>query len=67
MTKLCALTRVVRAAEPCPTEECAFWQAGGTDLEPGCAVERLDLHRLGVDVASFLLDVRRQLEATPHR
>ena len=58
MAKLCALTVLVEAPEPCPQDKCAFWQTGGDDLEAGCAIERLQLHLHGPDVAGFLLSFR---------
>jgi hypothetical protein len=58
LTKVCALSLVAGAPERCPLDACAFWQPDGDDLESGCAVERLELHLLGEDVASFLLAVR---------
>jgi hypothetical protein len=64
-TRQCSLSVVALEAEPCPTVGCAFWQEGGDDLEPGCAVERLELDLHEADVAGFLLGIRRRLEATP--
>ena len=58
MMKLCALSLLVQAPEPCSQDECAFWQPGGDDLEAGCAIERLELHLHGQDVAGFLLSLR---------
>jgi len=64
-TTTCALSSVVGNEATCPESTCAFWQRGGDDLESGCAIERLGLHRAGADVAGFLLEVRRRLENCP--
>ncbi len=61
---MCALTRVVGEEAACPETACAYWQAGGDDLDGGCAIERLDLHHASVDVAGFLLEVRSRLESS---
>jgi len=62
MLKDCSLSTVVEEPERCPEEACAFWQMGGDDLEGGCAIERLGLNRVNVDVSTFLLDARHRLE-----
>jgi hypothetical protein len=63
-TRSCALAKAVGDGAPCSEAACAYWQAGGDDLDGGCAIERLDLHHLNVDVAGFLLDVRCRLESS---
>jgi len=63
MATQCTLSILAETPEPCPQGECAFWQHGGEDIEPGCAVERLQLHTCGIDVADFLLGIRHRLEA----
>jgi hypothetical protein len=60
--RTCALTEIVHDAEPCAGKTCAYWQGGGDDLDSGCAIERLQLHHASVDVAGFLLEIRRRLE-----
>jgi hypothetical protein len=62
MSKTCALSLLAQMPEQCPEDRCAFWQRGGADLEEGCAIQRLQLHTYGPDVADFLLDARHRLE-----
>jgi len=57
-TKYCSLSLSTGTPEPCWGSTCAFWQDGGDDLPDGCAVERLELDRRGIDVADFLLGLR---------
>ncbi|MDX6475066.1 MAG: hypothetical protein QOH95_577 [Gaiellaceae bacterium] len=61
-TKRCSLSLSRGTPEECWGTTCAFWQDGGDDLPDGCAVERLELDRHGVDVADFLLSLRDSLE-----
>ena len=39
--KPCSLRDAVGEHERCPGSPCAFWEAGGAVVEPGCAIERL--------------------------
>lgn len=48
--------------ERCPGGSCAFWEPGGAVLDGGCVLDRLSLDVRRVDVAVYLLDVRRRLE-----
>jgi hypothetical protein len=60
VTKICSLSTVVDQPQPCPREACAYWQPAIDDIEGGCAIERLELDRHGVDIATFLLSFRHQ-------
>ena len=60
----CALSNVVGDEAVCSDAACPYWQRGGDDLEGGCAIERLGLHRAGADVAGFLLEIRTRLEGS---
>lgn len=62
LTKRCSLSVQAGNPEPCRLNTCAFWQDGGDDLVGGCAIERLELDRNGIDVADFLLSLRRRIE-----
>lgn len=61
--KLCSLRQAVGEEERCPGGSCPFWEQGGAVLEPGCAIERLDVP-IGrrPDLARHLLDLRLRLE-----
>jgi hypothetical protein len=50
-------------AEPCPGKRCPFWEPGGAVLESRCFIETLGVEATRLDVASYLLDVRTQIEA----
>ena len=65
MTQQCTLSVAAEQPVPCPERECVFWQTGGDDLESGCAIERLQLHQHGPDVAEFLLSLRQRLQTSP--
>ena len=55
---LCTVELIAEGhAERCPGEECAFW-------ERGCVLSRVESELAGrPEVASLLLDLRRQLDA----
>jgi hypothetical protein len=55
---LCTVELIAEGhAERCPGEECAFW-------ERGCVLSRIEYELAGrPEVASLLLDLRRQLDA----
>lgn len=62
-SKLCSLREALGEREVCPGAECAFWEAGGAVIEPGCAIERLGVPvQRRRDLARHLLDVRLRLE-----
>ena len=61
--KQCSLREAVGEREACPGAACAFWEAGGALLEPGCAIERLGVPvTLQPELARNLLDLRLHLE-----
>jgi len=62
-TKLCSLWAAVGNDEECPRGWCAFWEAGGAVVAPGCAIERLGVDRGDRQLAAFLLGLRRELES----
>jgi hypothetical protein len=63
MQKFCALSQAVGNDEECPRAWCAFWEHGGAVVEPGCAIERIGLDLGNRDLAYYLLELRRTLEA----
>jgi hypothetical protein len=63
MTKLCTLSAVAGDGEECPHGWCAFWERGGAVVEPGCAIDRLGIRIDEPELARYLLDLRRELEA----
>jgi hypothetical protein len=61
--KLCSLRDAVGERELCPGAACAFWEAGGAVVEPGCAIERLGVPVARQrDLAQHLLDLRLRVE-----
>jgi hypothetical protein len=58
----CSLAAVVGKCEACPEEACPFWEPGGAALDGRCAFEQFDLPA-DAALASWLLEIRRQLEA----
>jgi hypothetical protein len=62
MEKLCSLSRAIGNAEECPRGWCAFWQKSGAAAEGGCAIERMGIDLTNVDLAYYLLDLRRTLD-----
>jgi hypothetical protein len=71
--KLCLLEEAVGVTAVCPEDACPFWDAGGSVLSSGCAIERLGIGgelRRAPELADWLLSVREQLDhsaATEHR
>jgi hypothetical protein len=63
MDGLCDLHNAIGNVEECPRGWCAFWEGGGAVVEPGCAIRRMALDLNNVDLAYYLLDLRRALEA----
>jgi hypothetical protein len=63
MANLCTLSVVAGDDEECPHGWCAFWENGGAVVEPGCAIARMGVELSNVDLAYYLLDLRRALEA----
>ncbi len=61
-TQLCSLAAAVGKSEACPEDACPFWEPGGAALDGRCAFERLGV-RADAALASWLLDIRRRLEA----
>ena len=61
-TELCELHTVIGHVEECPRGWCAFWENGGAVVEPGCAIARMGVDLRNVDLAYYLLDLRRALE-----
>jgi hypothetical protein len=62
--RTCALLLAAEGrVEQCPGETCAFWEPGGAVLEGGCVIDRLGLDVRHVEPASYLLELRRRLEA----
>ena len=62
-THFCSLSLAVCNDEECPRGWCAFWEAGGAVVEPGCAIERLGVELRDPRLARYLLDLRRELES----
>jgi hypothetical protein len=63
MDRLCDLHNAIGNVEECPRGWCAFWERGGAVVEPGCAIKRMGVDLSNVDLAYYLLDLRRALEA----
>ena len=61
--KRCALSQAIGNDEECPRAWCAFWEQGGAVIEAGCAIERFGLDVGNRDLAYYLLDLRRALDA----
>jgi hypothetical protein len=55
-TEICRMTESLGRSEQCPGEECPFWGRNG------CGFEQLDFRGRSA-FASFLLDLRSELEA----
>jgi hypothetical protein len=62
MEKLCELSAVIGNVEECPRGWCAFWERGGAVVESGCAIERMGIDLTNIDLAYYLLDLRRALD-----
>jgi len=62
MQKVCTIHLTVGQVEPCPGPRCPFWEKGKVGLEPGCALEGLELALDRPDLAAYLLGVRAALE-----
>jgi hypothetical protein len=62
MEKLCTLSGVIGNVEECPRGWCAFWENGGAVVEGGCAIERMGIDLTNVELAYYLLDLRRALD-----
>ena len=62
-TRLCSLSVAAGNDAVCPRGWCAFWEAGGAVVEPGCAIERLGVDLHDAQLARYLLDLRRELES----
>jgi hypothetical protein len=58
----CSLSAVIGNVEECPRGWCAFWEHGGAVVESGCAIERMGIDLTNVDLAYYLLDLRRALD-----
>jgi hypothetical protein len=63
MERLCSLSVVAGNDERCPRNWCAFWERGGAVVEPGCGIDRLGIRIDDPQLARYLLDLRRELEA----
>lgn len=57
----CRIASSGDGAEPCVEGACPFWEHG--TAEAGCALERLQLELDRPDIAAYLLDMRRALDA----
>ncbi|HEY7604773.1 MAG TPA: hypothetical protein VH760_10980 [Gaiellaceae bacterium] len=62
-TTFCSLSVAVGNDEECPRGWCAFWEAGGAVVGPGCAIQRLGVDLHDPELARYLLDLRRELES----
>jgi hypothetical protein len=62
MEKLCDLSSVIGNVEECPRGWCAFWEHGGAVVGSGCAIERMGIDLTNIDLAYYLLDLRRALD-----
>jgi hypothetical protein len=60
--ELCELQGAIGNVGECPRGWCAFWERGGAVVEPGCAIRRMGIDLDKVDLAYYLLDLRRALE-----
>ncbi len=73
MEKLCRLRAAIGNDEECPRGWCAFWERKGSGqrldpfrvavLEPGCLLERLDIDFENRELAYYLNELRRALDA----
>jgi len=61
-TRRCSLAAATGRSETCPEDVCPFWESGGAALEGRCAFDRIGLPE-NADLASWLLEIRRRLEA----
>jgi hypothetical protein len=62
MEKLCGLSQAIGNDQECPRAWCVFWEHGGAVVEPGCVIERLGIDLSNIDLAHYLLDLRRALD-----
>ena len=62
MQRRCALARAIGREELCSGKGCAFWEEGGAVVEAGCAIERLGVELSNVELARYLVDLRRALQ-----
>ena len=62
MDKLCDLTVAIGNVEECPRGWCAFWERGDGVAEGRCAIEQMRIDLANVDLAYYLLDLRRALD-----
>jgi hypothetical protein len=63
MEKLCTLRAAIGNDEECPRGWCGFWEHGGAVAQPGCLLERLGLDLSNAQLAYYLNDLRRALDA----
>jgi hypothetical protein len=63
---MCRFQAELGVEELCPEEACAFWDRGGVLLEGRCSFQSLDLSGRA-DLASLLLEIRKDLEAARTR
>lgn len=62
--KQCSLRAAIGERELCPGDTCAFWEDGGSIVDAGCAIERLDIPiDRHPELAYHLLDRRLAIEA----
>jgi hypothetical protein len=61
--KMCALHNAIGNDAECPRAWCPFWEHGGAVASAGCEIERLGFDLTNVDLAHYLLDLRRALES----
>jgi hypothetical protein len=66
-TRICHLHRALGTVVRCPEAACPFWEEGGVALPAGCELERLAIELDRPDLAQYLLDLRRELEAARDR
>ena len=62
-TRLCSLSVAAGNDAECPRGWCAFWEAGGAVVDPGCAIKRMGVDLRDPRLARYLLDLRRELES----
>ena len=61
--RLCRIKLTLHELEACPEGACPFWEEGGAVVEAGCGLERLQLDLDRPDIAEYLAQLRRTLEA----
>jgi hypothetical protein len=62
MQRLCRLSSAIGNDEECRRAWCPFWEQADAALASGCSIERLRIDLANLDLAHYLVDLRRALE-----